>query len=553
MYIYLLLFHLNLMLSLSPITLQSSVGGHVSGQFSVEYSSGELQADNDYGEFPGDHDSGELQADHHNGEIPVEQTADQRSADHYFEAVLAYADAMIEYGRDRYGEVHSPLFSAILDRETMAIPVGERLREIEEIDHAEWGIRRHDRILDGANLLNQQHLFQILDALSVVTGDPSYERAGNEAISWFFRNAQSPATGLMPWGEHAGWSFYENRPSGLDIHEFTMPWIMWEKTFELAPENSVRYARGLWLHQIADHETGAFSRHAGLSEHNPGTGWEFPRHAGFYILAWSEAYYRTGDELFLQAISTLLDFYARHASPDTGAIPAEVDNPRSNSVLIWPQSNLSLAIDLFEGAQRDIPDELAERMRTRGEMTDRVFQSLPHMVGEGGGFVQRSHIHTLDASTLGDDIGEAYTERWGGAYGESATTSIANICLLRYRQTGDAGHRALVLDAARQYLDSEPERGQVLYPGTLGDAIFLMLGAYELTGEQIFLERADHFGSLALEFFFDEVSPLPRATTLHHHYEANINRPETLVMALFNLWAYMSGREGELNLLWADR
>ena len=472
----------------------------------------------------------------------------------YLQVVSEYADAMLEHGQDRYGEVHTPLFAAVLDRKTLALPEGNNLQKIKNLDFSEWGVRSHDRILDGANTMRHQNLYQTLYALTDITGDATYAEQADKAIAWLFQNTQSEKTGLIAWGDHAGWSFYDNSPTGLDIHEFSRPWILWNRTFELVPDQSERFAYGLWDHQIGDQESGAFSRHAKLSEHGPGTGHEFPRHAGFFIDTWTEAYGRSGDSVFIHAITTLLDFYDRHASEVTGAIPAEVDNPRSNSVMLWPQSNLSLAIDLWRSAATGyLPDELVQRMRNRALQIDEVYHLLPHKVHEGGGFVQRSHIHTLEAITLLAEHEDPYTDRWGGAYGHRATVKVANKCLLRYRQTSNEAYRQLVLDAALQYLDSEPDPDLIVYPGTLGDAIFLMAGAYELTGDQQFLNRADHFGNMALEMFFDNDSPLPRATSVHDHYEANINRPDTLMMALLRLWGLLSEQDDHFNVTWIDR
>ena len=472
----------------------------------------------------------------------------------YLQVVREYADTMIEYGRDRYGEVHSPLFAVTLDRKTLSLPEGESLEEIQDLGYGDWGVRYHDRILDGANTMRHQNLYQTLYALTDATGDTQYAEQADSALIFFFQNAQSEATGLMAWGDHAGWSFNDNGPTGMDIHEFSRPWILWPRTFYLVPEQAERFAKGLWNHQIGDQESGAFSRHAKLSKHGPGTGHDFPRHAGFFIDTWTEAYSRTGDPTFVKAITTLLDFFDRHSSEETGAIPAEVDHPRSNSVMLWPQSNLSMAIDLWRSAgSGHLPDELNERMRLMALQIDDVYHRLPHNVHEGGGFVQRSHIHTLEAVTLLDEHGSPYTDRWGGAYGHRATVKVANKCLLRYRQTGNEAFRQLVLDAARQYLDSVPDQNQVVYPGTVGDAIFLMAGAYELSGDERFLDRADYFGQLALTMFFDSGSPLPRATSVHDHYEANINRPDTLMMALLKLWAILNEQDENINLIWIDR
>ena len=46
---------------------------------------------------------------------------ENRQQPDYLALVKAYAETMIEQGRDVYGEVHSPLFAAALDRKTMKI------------------------------------------------------------------------------------------------------------------------------------------------------------------------------------------------------------------------------------------------------------------------------------------------------------------------------------------------------------------------------------------------------------------------------------------------
>ena len=41
-----------------------------------------------------------------------------------FRMARAYADAMLDHGRDVYGDVHSPAFVATLDLRTMRMPEG---------------------------------------------------------------------------------------------------------------------------------------------------------------------------------------------------------------------------------------------------------------------------------------------------------------------------------------------------------------------------------------------------------------------------------------------
>ncbi|MCP4642970.1 MAG: hypothetical protein GY851_21165 [bacterium] len=84
------------------------------------------------------------------------------------------------------------------------------------------------------------------------------------------------------------------------------------------------------------------------------------------------------------------------------------------------------------------------------------------------------------------------------------------------------------------------------------DAIFLLLTCHELTGEQAFLDRADHFARTAIDLFIDDTSPLPRASTANAQYES-VTRADTLMMAVLKLWARHEGCEDKVTLVCCDR
>ncbi len=470
----------------------------------------------------------------------------------YLKVVRAYADAMLERGRDTYGKVYSPLFAATLDRTTLTLPTGKRLEQIKNIPRAKWGIRSHDRMLTGANPMHDLNLYQVLYGLTKVTGDARYAVEADKTLTWFFEHCQSKATGLMAWGEHIGWDFNAetiiDKPAGT-THEYFRPWVLWPHCSELAPQPCARFARGVWEHQIGDRQTGNFSRHARYDKHGPGTNSEYPRHGGFYIATWAAAYKQTKEPIFLQAIETLLTYFDKRRSPKTDAIPAE-SNKRSEGEMLWPQSNLSLAVDLWDGAAV-VPEALAAKMRQSAARTDKVFLKLGHDVGPNGkGFVKIASTHSLDIRKWGDR--GAFTRLWATGYGDATDAVIANLCVLRFRQVKLEAYKKLIVGAAGRYLASEPDIDFPVYPGTLGDVICLMLSAREITGEKSYLDRADHFARRAIELFMTDGSPLPRASSKHDHYEA-ITRGDTLMMALLGLWAARNKPSLDLALIYPER
>jgi len=121
--------------------------------------------------------------------IQTERTWGQADAEAHLQLVRGYADAMIDRGRDQYGAIHSPLFAATLDLKTLGLPVTKPAR-IE-------GIRANDRTLTGANPMHDQNLYQVLYALTRITGDTRYAEAADTTLTWFVRHCQNPTTGLL--------------------------------------------------------------------------------------------------------------------------------------------------------------------------------------------------------------------------------------------------------------------------------------------------------------------------------------------------------------------
>ena len=206
---------------------------------------------------------------------------------------------------------------------------------------------------------------------------------------------------------------------------------------------------------------------------------------------------------------------------------------------------MSLAIDLWDGAAK-VPEELAKKMRQCGSKTDRVFLKIKHDLGPGGkGFVDSVHTHTLEILDYSKGV-------WKAGYGTGNDANFANLCLLRWRQVKLDGYRKLILDTADRYLDSRPDLTIPVQPRTLGDVIFLMLGAHEITGRSQYLDSAERFSREAIRIYFDDGSPLPRATSKHDHYEA-ITLGDTLMMGLLKLWVLKNRPEMKLRLVYSDR
>jgi len=413
--------------------------------------------------------------------------------------VRGYADAMIDKGRDHYGPQHTPLFLSALDRDTFT------LLEVRPAPPA--GVRRGDRpgrawsAMQGANPMLDQNLLRILYALTDITGESRYAEAADAELAWFLNHTQSPVTSLLPWGEHLSWDVALDLPiSGGDerMHEFARPWELWEPCFRVAPEPSRRFAIGLWEHQIADHRTGAYDRHAPYDEHGPRDGKDFPRHGAFYIGTWAQAWKHTGDPVFIEAIEAVLARFERKGVQPDGTRVATLG-----------------ALDL-EPAARLVPEPLSSRLSTFTAREDDLILPL-----------------------LREQVAGNALPLWENGYSAGTLAGQAMYCMERFAQVGREEHRELVIAIADRYRGSRPGEDMDAWPLSFAHAISTQAAAWRWTQAPAYREEALRLSRLAVGLFWQDQT-LPRASLQTGHYET-ITGADSLALALLEVHALDAG------------
>jgi len=288
--------------------------------------------------------------------------------------------------------------------------------------------------------------------------------------------------------------------SGTDYtHEFARPWVLWDRSFELAPEASRKFALGLWNHQIANRKTGAFDRHAPYNRHGPRDGRDFPRHAGFYIHTWAHAYKHTKDETFLRAIEVVLArFEGKRIGPD-GVMKGTIG-----------------PLDI-ETAASMVPDPLASRLRKFAQVEDRlVLENLQQLYGQPDG-------------TL------TFEPTWQAAYAAGAAADWAMFGLARYEQVKKKPFRDVAIAVADAYVDALPEEDVDVWPMSFAHIISAQVAAYRFTNRNVYLEQARRFARMAVDLVFQD-NPLPRASFKTDHYET-ITGADSLALSLLEVHA----------------
>jgi hypothetical protein len=366
-----------------------------------------------------------------------------------------------------------------------------------------------------------QNLLRLLYFLRGLSGEDRYWQAADDAIKWFLENAQSPTTGLLPWGEQMCWdAMADEAASSLEerTHEFSRPWMLWERCFELAPDETRRFALGLWKGHVMDEETGEFSAGADFDGASPRPAIESFRQAGFFIRCWAEAYAYTRDETFLRATDALVARYEKRRDPETGRF-------EFGSGPLGVCSALSMAIDC-DGAARKVPEPLRTRLASLAASVDRSFLSLPHDLQDKHGFA-------LSLGPTAAEHADPYSKLWEGSTGRNTTAAVAMMCVSRYENTGRVGYGELIVAAADAYMESLPGDRVDAWPMTFGHAIRLELAAFRVTARRKYYDRAVELAGIAVESFFGNEA-LPRASLKSDHYESTTGA-DTLVLALAEL------------------
>ncbi|MDZ7723553.1 MAG: hypothetical protein U5R06_12305 [candidate division KSB1 bacterium] len=181
----------------------------------------------------------------------------------YYEKILDYADAMLEFATDRYGNIKSPLLASILTRDPVPkVPEdpdhpghGVRIKKHNVYSYDKDGIKNnwvavgvgniwygsnesHKSSWHGTDLAQDEKLYDLLYELSALTENSKYRNAAAASLEFWLANC-STETHLFPWGEHSGWNFFtEHYDQGWyhsRYHEFDGGEGMYDKFIEHQP------------------------------------------------------------------------------------------------------------------------------------------------------------------------------------------------------------------------------------------------------------------------------------------------------------------------------
>ncbi|TCK98467.1 pectate lyase [Natranaerovirga hydrolytica] len=163
--------------------------------------------------------------------------------------ITEYLDNVLKYGRDQYNHPKTPLFADGINIKTK--------------EQMTWQKHSNHKIVM-SNLANQQNLFRLLYASSLVLEDDQYVNAAKEALQYHF-NHLVDESGLMQWGGHRLINLETLQIDGPEnkhyLHEFKHHFPFYELMNAVNPKATENFISAFWNAHISNWSTLEFNRH----------------------------------------------------------------------------------------------------------------------------------------------------------------------------------------------------------------------------------------------------------------------------------------------------
>lgn len=418
--------------------------------------------------------------------------------------LLQFGDNLIEHARDKYGPKHTPLFVSQLDIDERTIPDPKTLF----YGHGHRG---------GAgattnNLLFDNGLIRLLDALTRLTGKGKYREAVDRYLEYYFEYLPEAKTGFFPWGDHRGYDVLHDKTIEA-YHEFKLMSPPWERYWEMDSEAVKRMIESLHLHIFNPSKSYGFSRHYPSQRQRPHS---MPSSSGAWIASWVFLYKQTGDETYLDWARKMDDYMWSLRNPKTDLLashpadPAYPESARYRDGLRAERTEYmaqltSYAPNLLIAAERLGP-EAGSDFREHALAFIRAFTERMD-IREDGSFHATFLLETgeplfpriKDGWQFIPAMNEEYT--WANrVLGIRAPVMLA----YAYRVSGEEDLRRafdafLPLYRMEQFAPGAPRRD--LPAGLIAQAVTSFLDMYKATGEQSYLNHAETIGAYAMKHY----------------------------------------------------
>ena len=206
----------------------------------------------------------------------------------YLDAVREFADNVLEYGRDTYGPLQTPLFVDGVNVNTH--------------EPVKW-INPDGTQLILSDFASCQSLLRTLDSLSALTGDLKYRQAARAAIEYALTNLRTP-NGLFYWGEKLTYGAQADRV----LRQYTAPHTFkgyfpyYELMWGIDPNATEDFIETVWAAHILDWTNLAMDRIASTWRLTATKGWDHEYIGGPVFFARGLSFCNAGADLYYAAV-----------------------------------------------------------------------------------------------------------------------------------------------------------------------------------------------------------------------------------------------------------
>ncbi len=423
----------------------------------------------------------------------------QVAADSYLQYARTFADRLLATAIDTVGDRETAMWASVIHAPSGKIPSpGESVPPTE-------GTRAHDRAIWGSNLYHDLGTLRLFITLSEITGDPAYRDAAHAYVADYLRCTQHPETGLLGWGEHMYYHFYEDTVAVEEgaasryprYHEFLGETPPWPLLWQIDSARTRRAIEGLRYHfRGFQTQSFLFNRHAYWIVHEPGEDWQrhqfqrdgqpWIKHSGLLSYSFQFLHAKTGQLEWARWAEGVGELYWRHRDPATNLIVSCIDDQRPHTRLAHLTGTSQLAYWLFKGWQENPAAGWAK------EEALALIKAIEGYSWDARHKVYRGHFE-IDGRMADEEVVPVFIT----GYGNVSLLRVGQFAAYFARHTPDPVFPAMLGRIAHMAEQASLPDDFVI--NSLAEVLHFYLDAYELLGEAGYLQKARRYADIGIE------------------------------------------------------
>lgn len=456
------------------------------------------------------------------------------------DVVMDYVHTMLEYGRDDHyftpeeyrnaklvpimtnktnKNIHnekSGLFFGLIDRDTLKYPA---------FYVTDWPRTSHatDERGSGCETTPEMWLYEILYALTAMTGDEEYAKVADENFQFFLKNCMQQSSGVLAWGKHTlydpvaglinapnqyatsakeqeAWTAYQESGAG-DKYAYQSPFFM-NKFFEIDFDATHQHMLSWYSAALADKKDFTFSRHVMVDGSGNASG-NYLSQLNPMAFAYAWGYHYTGDPQFTEALHSMMNWIEKWSGMNENyCFPQELTYPSNRFRQSWMSNAMSVTNWFYQLAPL-VPEDIRERMI---KYADRITEEFPKYNPSNGKESFSQYVSLRDG----------YTDTW-------SSLPAYYISIWQRLPEGEekAKFEGWILDWCEKYNfdDLNDYLNQVDFtPDSIASLITRNLSIYEETKDKRYLDRALEICDFCIYAFWELESLLPSMTYAQKKY-----------------------------------